>query len=74
MRSSWALPDPGIKLTSLTSSALAGRLFTTSATWEAQILYIYIYINIDVYIIYLETEKKEAGKIQTNKWQDLVIT
>ena len=30
------LPDPGIKSTSLTSSALAGRFFTTRATWEAQ--------------------------------------
>ena len=29
------LPDPGIKPTSLTSSALVGGFFTTSATWEA---------------------------------------
>ena len=29
------LPDPGIKLASLTSPTLAGVLFTTSATWEA---------------------------------------
>ena len=29
------LPDPGIKPTFLTSPALAGRFFTTSATWEA---------------------------------------
>ena len=29
------LPDPRIKPTSLTSLALAGRFFTTSATWEA---------------------------------------
>ena len=29
------LPDPGIKPTSLTSPALAGRFYTTSATWEA---------------------------------------
>ena len=29
------LPNPGIKHTSLMSPALAGRLFTTSATWEA---------------------------------------
>ena len=29
------LPDPGIKLVSLMSPPLAGRLFTTSATWEA---------------------------------------
>ena len=30
------LPDPGIKLVSLMSPALAGRFFSTSATWEAQ--------------------------------------
>ena len=29
------LPDPGIKPASLTSPALAGRFFTTRATWEA---------------------------------------
>ena len=29
------LPDPGIELMSLRSPALAGRLFTTSATWGA---------------------------------------
>ena len=29
------LPDPGIKLASLASSALTGGFFTTSATWEA---------------------------------------
>ena len=29
------LPNPGIEPTSLRSSALAGRFFTTSATWEA---------------------------------------
>ena len=28
------LPDPGIELVSLRSPALAGRLFTTSTTWE----------------------------------------
>ena len=30
------LPDPGIKPKSLTSPALAGGFFTTSANWEAQ--------------------------------------
>ena len=35
------LPNPGIELTSLMSPALAGRLFTTSATWEAQFLLLY---------------------------------
>ena len=29
------LPDPGIEPVSITSPALAGRLFTTRATWEA---------------------------------------
>ena len=29
------LPDPGIKLASLLSPALAGGFFTTRATWEA---------------------------------------
>ena len=29
------LPNPGIEPASLTSPALAGRFFTTSATWEA---------------------------------------
>jgi len=29
------LPDPGIEPQSLTSPALSGGLFTTSATWEA---------------------------------------
>ena len=36
------LPDPGIELTSLMSSALIGGFFTTSATWKAlQVLMIY---------------------------------
>ena len=30
------LPDPGIEPASLTSSVLAGELFTTGATWETQ--------------------------------------
>ena len=36
------LPYPAIKPTSLTSPALAGRFFTTSASWEAHIRYIYM--------------------------------
>ena len=31
----WHLPNPGMELASLKSPALAGRFFTTSATWEA---------------------------------------
>ena len=34
------LLDPGIKLTSLMSSALAGEFFTTSTTWEAHSIFI----------------------------------
>ena len=40
------LPDPGIEPMSLESPALAGRLFTTSATWEAPIsgsMFLYIF-------------------------------
>ena len=32
------LPDPGIEPVSLIPPALVGGFFTTSATWEAQIL------------------------------------
>ena len=42
------LPNPGIKLASLTSSALAGGFFTTRTTWEAQKQSIDVhYIQID---------------------------
>ena len=34
--SSEDFPDPGIKPTSLMSPALAGKFFTSGATWEAQ--------------------------------------
>ena len=33
------LPDPGIEPASLISLALAGRFFTTSATWEGLHIY-----------------------------------
>jgi len=32
------LPNPGIEPVSLTSPALAGGFFTTSATWEAPLI------------------------------------
>ena len=35
------LPNPGIEPSSLTSPALAGRFFTTSATWEEKVWSIY---------------------------------
>ena len=34
-----SLPDPGFELMSLMSPALAGRFFTTSATWEVLIAF-----------------------------------
>ena len=34
------LPDPGIEPPSLMSAALAGEFFTTSATWELEVLYL----------------------------------
>ena len=37
------LPHPGIKLSSLTSPALTGGFFTTSATWKAHNLCIKMY-------------------------------
>ena len=51
------LPNPGIEPASLKSPELAGRLFTTSAIWEACIcvcIYIYIYGNIYIYGIYIK--------------------
>ena len=38
------LPDVGINPISFTSPALAGRFFTTSATWEAQLV-VYFFFN-----------------------------
>ena len=40
------LPDPGVKLTSLTSLALAGRFFTTSAIHYILQLFFSIQIKI----------------------------
>ena len=40
------LPNPAIEPMSLMSPELAGKFFTTGATWEAHINYIYIYIYI----------------------------
>ena len=41
--SSRDLPDPGIKPAPLVSPALAGRFFTTGATWEAKLCICNIY-------------------------------
>ena len=39
------LPDPGIKPESLTSPAPAGRLCTSSATWEAPSVHVYVLMS-----------------------------
>ena len=44
------LPDPGIEPASLLSPVMAGKFFTTSATWEVQVLHIYL-------CIYMESRK-----------------
>ena len=43
------LPDPGIELMSLRSLALAGKLFTTSATWEAHNRNTEVYIYLPLF-------------------------
>ena len=68
------LPDPGIKLKSLMSSALAGRFFTTSATWEAPRDNFYTYEKL----LYLSPNKKSTNENCTvhssfslNKWKTI---
>ena len=39
------LPDPGTEPVSLTSPALAGKFFTTSATWEAPLIFSFIWLG-----------------------------
>ena len=48
------LPNPGIKPTSLMSPALAGRFFTTSATWEAHV-FVYVCVYVCIYLTLLYT-------------------
>jgi len=45
------LPDPGIELVSLALPALAGRFFTTSATWEALYIRMYYETNTTVNLV-----------------------
>ena len=44
-------PNPEIKSVSLTSPAVAGKFFTTSATWEAHIsVYMFVSMYACVYV------------------------
>ena len=52
------LPDPGIEPESLASSALAGRFFTTSATWELFVFWLkFVFIHLKEKI-HLENSKE----------------
>ena len=54
---SGGLPNPGIKPISLMSSALAGRFFTTSATWE---------VHMSTYLAaFLDVHFSSCGNQQT---------
>ena len=44
------LPDSGIEPVSLSSPALAGGFFTTSATWAAPVVHTYLLIYIHTYV------------------------
>ena len=39
------LPDPGMEPVSLTSPAVAGRFFTTSATWEGKVKFVTVTLS-----------------------------
>ena len=47
------LPDPGIEPESRKSLALAGRFFTTSATWQAPVVH-FTYVQFTVCQLYLK--------------------
>ena len=68
------LPGPGIKPASLTSPALAGRFFTTSATWEA-LIYSYTKGSIQDLSLYDLFVKHNALKVHAygSKWQDFLL-
>ena len=57
------LPNPGIKLASLASPALAGSFFTTSATWESQSAPLPILITSSYYIRHLNNIPSDLNLI-----------
>ena len=58
------LPNPGIEPASLMSFALAGRYFTTSATWEAHLVYTYTKTCISYSVFYLATPQCHSSSAQ----------
>ena len=71
------LPDPAIEPVPLTSPALAGGFFTTSATWEVPSLAFYIrLICLCYYLIYpiLYRTGKIEPVLETSFWVTLQLT
>ena len=66
------LPDPGIELVSLTS-VLIGGFFTTSATWEAQDIYIYTHTHIYIYNYLLSGQKMGCSLISSRNGRNPVL-
>ena len=64
------LPDPGIKLVSLKSPALAGGFFTTSTTWEAQYSIYKHYFSAKLFESKLQTSHRFTSKT-LNKYRPL---
>ena len=85
--SSGDLPDAGIKSRSLTSPALAGGFFTTSATWEDQapwiqycLLKLKTIIRSSYYILILQIRRLGFHNFETlshcyteSKWQNSTL-
>ena len=46
------LPNPGVDHVSFVSPAVAGRFFTTNATWEAPYTYIFFFIFFSIVVYY----------------------
>ena len=69
------LPDPGVENMSLISPALAGRFFTTSAAWEAQVI-LQIIANTDLFRsskVRLYAEHHLFGTIQYVTFADWLL-
>ena len=72
------LPDPGIKPTSFASPALAGRFFTTSATWKAHQQYLLSFNDetehyIRFYMEIVKKKKKEECRIWDSSPQSILV-
>ena len=62
------LPNPRIKLVSLASPALAGRFFTTSATWEAPLYFLALFYNFYTFtdnldVVYYSLESESESEV-----------